>query len=319
MVIKDGDVAAVPAGDEDGTSLDALGTEGARPELADLDLWSTADAVGLFVDDQQAVVEAVRAAANSIAVVVDAIAAQMAIGGRLIYVGAGTGGRMAAIDAAEIGPTYGLSGRVVAVFAGGVDALLDGREYYEDESEGAAAELRVLNPTTSDVVMGVSASGRTPYVLSGVTAATAAGALTIGFACVSGSALAAACDLALEIPTGAEIIAGSTRLKAGSVQKVVLNAVSTLAMVRLGRTYGNLMVDVAADNAKLQRRALRVVVQATGVDQAAAARALDEAGGQTKVAVVALLAGVPASRAKELLRSSEGMVRKAVSLADTRD
>ncbi|MDQ1487244.1 MAG: N-acetylmuramic acid 6-phosphate etherase, partial [Actinomycetota bacterium] len=264
--MKGGDVAAAATGDEDGSTLDALGTEGARPELADLDLWSTADALQLFVDDQQAVVEAVRAAARSIAAVVDAVAERMAAGGRLIYVGAGTGGRMAAVDAAEIGPSYGLSGRVVAVFAGGVDALLDGREYYEDQPEKSAAELTALNLTASDVVMGVSASGRTPYVLSGIAAARTVGARTIGFACVSGSPLAASCELAIEIPTGAEIIAGSTRLKAGSVQKVVLNAISTLVMVRLGRTYGNLMVDVVADNAKLRRRALRVVTQATGVD-----------------------------------------------------
>jgi N-acetylmuramic acid 6-phosphate etherase len=243
----------------------------------------------------------------------------MTAGGRLIYVGAGTGGRMAAVDAAEIGPSYGLPGRVIAVLAGGLEGFTQGREYYEDIASAGAAEVGVLEPTTDDVVFGVSASGHTPYVLGGVAAGRAAGALTIGFACISGSELAASCDLAIEVVTGAEIIAGSTRLKAGSAQKCVLNAISTLVMVRLGRTYGNLMVDVVADNAKLRRRAMRIVVQATGVDDARAAAALEDAGGRAKVAVVALLAGVPTKRAEELLQVAGGQVRYAVSLADARD
>jgi len=174
-----------------------------------------------------------------------------------------------------------------------------------------------VRPTPDDVVFGVSASGRTPYVLGGVRAGANAGALTVGFACTLGSPLAAACELAIEVGTGPEIVSGSTRLKAGSAQKAVLNAISTLVMVRLGRTYGNLMVDVVADNAKLQRRAVRAVVQATGVDEAAAATALSDAGGRVKGAVVALLAGVSASRAEEVLGLAAGQVRKAVSLADT--
>ena len=240
-------------------------------------------------------------------------------GGRLIYVGAGTGGRMAAVDAAEIGPSYGLPGRVIAVFAGGIEGFTQGREYYEDSASTGEAEVASLEPTANDVVFGVSASGRTPYVLGGIAAGRAAGALTIGFACTVGSELAASSDLAIEVATGAEVIAGSTRLKAGSAQKCVLNAISTLVMVRLGRTYGNLMVDVVADNAKLRRRAMRVVVQATGVDDARAAAALEEAGGSAKVAVVAVLAGVSAKRAEEFLRAAAGQVRYAVTLADARD
>ncbi len=193
-------------------------------------------------------------------------------GGRLIYVGAGTGGRMAAVDAAEIGPSYGLHGRVIAVLAGGVEGFTEGREYYEDNGGAGAAEVGILKPTVDDVVFGVSASGRTPYVLGGIAAGRAASSLTIGFACTAGSELGAASDLAIEVATGAEIVAGSTRLKAGSAQKCVLNAISTLVMVRLGRTYGNLMIDAVADNAKLRRRALRVVVQATGVDDGRAAQ-----------------------------------------------
>jgi N-acetylmuramic acid 6-phosphate etherase len=300
-----------------GEELDALSTEGARPELADIDLWPTLDAVHLFMDDHQHALDVLRGREQAIAAAADAIAIRMGSGGRLIYVGAGTGGRMAAVDAAEIGPTYGLSGRVVAVFAGGVGALADGREFYEDDADAGAAGVAALTPTRDDVVFGVSASGRTPYVLGGVEAGRTAGCLTVGFACTEASPLARMSALAIEIPTGPEIIGGSTRLKAGSVQKIVLNTVSTLVMIKLGRTYGNLMVDLAADNAKLHRRAVRMLVQATGVADPVAETALDEAGGRAKVAVVALLAGVSAGRAEELLRAGAGQVRKAVSLADT--
>jgi N-acetylmuramic acid 6-phosphate etherase len=305
--------------DGDPAMFDALSTEGTRPELAQFDLWTTIDSVQVFADDQLTVAAAIRDAAASIAGVVDAVANRMTAGGRLIYVGAGTGGRMAAVDAAEIGPSYGLPGRVIAVLAGGLEAFTKGREYYEDIASAGAAEVGVLGPTVDDVVLGVSASGCTPYVLGGIAAGRAAGSLTVGFACTVGSELAGLSDLAIEIPTGAEIIAGSTRLKAGSVQKCVLNTISTLVMVRLGRTYGNLMIDAVADNAKLRRRAQRVVVQATGVEDARAAAALEEAGGKAKVAVVALLAGVSTKRAEEALRAAAGQVRYAVSLADARD
>ena len=303
----------------DPAMFDALSTEATRPELTELDLWTTIDSVRVFAEDQHSVAAAVRDAAASIAVAIDAIANRMRAGGRLIYVGAGTGGRMAAVDAAEIGPSYGLHGRVIAVLAGGVEGFTEGREYYEDIAGAGAAEVGILEPTADDVVLGVSASGCTPYVLGGIAAGRAAGSLTIGFACTVGSELGAVSDLAIEVPTGAEIVAGSTRLKAGSAQKCVLNAISTLVMVRLGRTYGNLMIDVVADNAKLRRRALRVVVQATGVDDARAAAVLDEAGGRAKVAVVALLAGVSTKRAEDAVRAAAGQVRYAVSLADARD
>lgn len=306
---------AAVADDADQTALDALSTEGRRVELAEFDLWPTLDAVRLFVDDHQKVVDAFRDAGESIATAIDAIVPRMQRGGRLIYVGAGTGGRMAAVDAAEIGPSYGLHNRVVAVVAGGIDGFTEGREHREDLEEAGAVEVEVLAPNSDDVVFGVSASGRTPYVLGGVRAGRSRGSLTIGFACTAGSQLARSCDVAIETLTGPEIISGSTRLKAGSAQKIVLNAISTMVMVRLGRTYGDLMIDVVADNAKLRRRAVRVVVQATGVEDARALAALDDAGGQTKVAVVVLLAGVATAKAEELLHASDGHVRNAVGLA----
>lgn len=303
----------------DPTTLDVLATEAVRPELAQFDTWSTLDAVRQFFDDQQAVVDALRAAADQIAEAVDVIAKRMLAGGRLIYVGAGTGGRLAVLDAAEIGPSYGLRGRIVTGFAGGVDAMVDGREFCEDDAQEGASQVRSLDPVASDVVVGVSASGRTPFVLGGVVAAREAGAYTIGLACVAGSALVRQTDSAIEVLTGPEIIAGSTRLKAGSAQKSVLNVLSTMAMVRLGRTYGNLMVDVVADNGKLRRRALRAVVQATGVGEERAAAALDESGGRAKVAIVAVLAAVDAVRAGALLDRADGQIRAALALAQTPD
>jgi N-acetylmuramic acid 6-phosphate etherase len=305
--------------DGDYAMFDALSTESSRPELAELDLWPTLDSVETFAADGLAAAVAVSAAAQSIAAAVDAIASRMSRGGRLIYVGAGTGGRMAAVDAAEIGPSYGLRGRVIAVLAGGLAGFTEGREHHEDIASEGAAGVGALGPTADDVVFGVSASGRTPYVLGGMGAGRAAGSLTVGFACTAESDLARGSDLAIVVATGPEIIAGSTRLKAGSAQKLVLNTISTLVMVRLGRTYGNLMVDVVADNAKLRRRAVRVVVQATGVDEVRAAAALEEAGGRAKIAVVTLRAGVSVTRAEELLDASSDNARVAISLADARD
>lgn len=307
------------AGEPDPDTLDSLATEAARPELSELDMWSTSDAVGLFVDDQVSVIEALRAAHAQVVAAVELVADRLCAGGRLIYVGAGTGGRLAALDAAEIGPSYGVRGRIVAVFAGGVDAMADGREFYEDDEKQGAAEVLALGPTARDVVVGVSASGRTPYVLGGVGAAREAGAHTVGFACVVGSPLVALAHTAIEVDTGPEVIAGSTRLKAGSAQKTVLNAMSTLAMVRMGRTHGNLMVDLKADNAKLRRRALRAVAAATGLDHDRAAAALDAAGGEAKVAIVAELAHASVDTAREALARTDGRVRLAVALAATSD
>jgi N-acetylmuramic acid 6-phosphate etherase len=305
--------------DPDPTALDALPTEAARPELADLDTWTTPRLVALFIADHDAVTRALTRVQTQLSAAADLVAGQLDRGGRLIYAGAGTGGRLAALDAAEIGPSYGVLGRVVAAFAGGVDAMTQGREFYEDDAAQGAAELRALASSEIDVVVGVSASGRTPYVVGAIEAAKASGAATVALTCAPGSPLAGLADLAVEIDTGAEIVSGSTRLKAGDAQKAALNMLSTIAMVRLGRTYGNLMVDVVADNAKLRRRALRAVVQATGARPDDAARALDDAGGQAKVAIVALLADVPAVRAGELLAAAKGQVRIALGLAEASD
>lgn len=300
-------------------SLDALPTEGARPELADLDTWTTSRLVEQFIADHDAVTRALASAGAQLTRAADLVADQLSRGGRLIYAGAGTGGRLAALDAAEIGPSYGLPGRVVAAFAGGVDAMTQGREFHEDDAAQGAQEVRALASSEIDVAIGVSASGRTPYVLGALEAARTAGTPTVALVCAPGSPLAALADLAIEIDTGAEIVSGSTRLKAGDAQKATLNMLSTIAMVRLGRTYGNLMVDLVADNAKLRRRALRAVVQATGAKPDDAARALDDVGGQAKAAIVALLAGVPGPRALDLLAAAKGRTRIALALAEAPD
>ena len=282
--------------------LEFLETEAIRPELAELDLAGTAELVALVLADQHAVDAALAQGAQALAEAVDAVAARMRSGGRLIYLGAGTSGRLAAMDAAEIPATFGTDpDLVVAVTAGGAAALSRAREATEDDADAAALALAEIGVGASDSVVGIAASGRTPFVLGGLRAAHEAGALTISVANNVGAAVSRIADIAIELPTGAELIAGSTRLKAGTAQKVVLGALSTLVMVRLGRTYGNLMVDMEAGNAKLRDRARRLVAAATGCDDATAAAILGEAGGSVKVAVVMHLAGVDTTEARRRL------------------
>ena len=235
-------------------------------------------------------------------------------GGRLIEVGAGTPGRLAVLDVAECGPTFGVDERhVVAVMAGGPGAVRSAAEHGEDDRDGGHADLLELAPVSDDVVIGVSASGRTPYVLGALEAARDAGALTVALVNNPGSVIAAASDISIEAPTGPEVLSGSTRLKAGTAEKLVLNTISTLVMVGLGRTYGDLMVDVRASNEKLRRRARRIVQAATGATDAEVERALQDSGGESKVATVMLLAGVGPDEARRRLTGVDGWVRAAVS------
>src|SRR5690606_11217530 len=258
------------------------------------DLMSTLDQVDLMSSQDRVAVSAVAAARSQLANAIDAAAERLRRGGRLIELGAGTPGRLAVLDAVECGPTFGADDRGVAVLAGGSEALLHAVESSEDDFDLGVADVRRLDAGPDDVVVAVSASGRTPYVLGAVEVAREAGALTIAVVNNPGSALASICDLAVEVLTGPEVISGSTRLKAGTAQKLVLNTLSTLVMVRLGRTYGDLMVDVRASNAKLRRRAQRIVAEATGASAEQVYAALDAAGGEAKVAIVMLLAGVDA-------------------------
>lgn len=294
--------------------LGALATERARPDLADLDQWSTRAIVDLVTAEDAAVVAAVRAEAGRIAAVADLAVARLERGGRMIYGGAGTAGRLAVLDATELAPTYGIgTDRVVALLAGGPAAMTRAVEGAEDDTGAARADLAALGPGPDDLVVAISASGRTPYARALLVAARAAGAATASVANNPDSPIAGLADVAVTLDTGPEIVAGSTRMKAGTSQKMLLTALSTAVMVRLGKVHRNLMVDVAATNVKLRVRAERIVAEATGAGPDAVRAALDDAGGHAKTAIVALLAGVDARAAGSLLDAAGGRVSAAVA------
>jgi N-acetylmuramic acid 6-phosphate etherase len=279
-------------------------TELARPDLADLDLRSTRDLVRLLNEEDATVPAAVADAGDELAGAIDAIVERMKRGGRLVYAGAGTSGALAALDAAECGSTFGSPpGEVLAVVA----------EHDADEDDRAAAAnaLRGLTLRPEDCVVAVSASGSTPFVLAALETAREAGTLAVAVASVSESKAAALAEHEVAAVVGPEVIAGSTRLKAGTAQKLVLNTISTVTMIRLGRTYGGLMMGVAPENAKLRERARRNVVLASGASEERVDEALDAAAGDARVALVSLLAGVDADDARSRLDASDGSVRKA--------
>jgi N-acetylmuramic acid 6-phosphate etherase len=283
--------------------LGHLSTEAARAERAEIDRLPTAELVALMHADDAAVHAAVGAALPQIAAVVDAVVARLAAGGRLIYVGAGTAGRLGVLDAGECGPTYD-SEQLLAVCAA--------TERAEDDAAAGVQALVELGLGPGDAVLGISASGRTPYVLAAVRYARDQGALTAGLVCNGDSDLSLAAEHAIEVLVGPEFIAGSTRLKAGTAQKLVLNMVSTLVMVRLGRTYGNLMIDVRVTNEKLRDRARRIVAKAADVTLEEAAAALSAADDQAKVAVATLRLGVAVAEARERLTAAGGQLRRAL-------
>jgi N-acetylmuramic acid 6-phosphate etherase len=297
---------------DEAASLDELITE-ARAARADYDRSSTTELVGLMNAEHATVPAAVAAAAEDIAAAIDAIVERLAAGGRLIYAGAGSSGRIAALDADECEATFSTApGQVVAVVAGADLASAEEREAAEDDRDAGRRAVEELGVSERDAVVGVSASGRTPYVLAALEAAAAAGALTVALVAVRDSQLARIADLELAVVVGPEFLAGSTRLKAGTAQKLVLNTISTVAMIRLGKTYGDLMVDVRASNEKLAARARRIVRLATGVSDDEAEEALAAADGSAKVAVVALLAGGDANAARARLERSGGHIGAAL-------
>ncbi|WP_405013667.1 N-acetylmuramic acid 6-phosphate etherase [Kitasatospora sp. NBC_01539] len=296
--------------------LDTLATEAFRPELADLDLLPTLRIAELMNGEDRTVPEAVGRLLPEISAAVDAIADRLARGGRLVYAGAGTAGRVGVLDAAECPPTFSTPPElVVGLIAGGPEAVLQAVEGAEDDRGLAVRDLDGLGITADDAVIGVSASGRTPYAVAAVEHARARGALTVGLACTEGSELGAAAEHPIEVVVGPELLTGSTRLKAGTAQKLVLNMVSTITMVRLGRTYGNLMVDLRATNAKLRARCHRIVTLATGADPAAVTRALDAADGEVKPAILTLLTGLAPADATALLAAHTGRLRAALDAA----
>ncbi len=297
------------------SAMDQLATEQVRPDLDDLDDRSPEQLVDVLLEAEATVPAAVAAARSEIAAAVALAEKALLAGGRIVYVGAGTPGRLAAQDAAEIPPTYGTDpDRVVAVLAGGGQASATAVEGAEDRADLGRSDLLALAPGPDDLVVGIAASGRTPYVLAALEAARDSGAPTVAIVNNPGSAIAAAADVAIELLTGPEVLAGSTRLKAGTAQKVVLNVLSTSAMVRTGKSYGAWMIDVRAVNEKLRRRAQRMLTEATGVSDEEALTALEAAGWRTKTALVAILARVDADSAQNALTTSDGRAREAVAL-----
>ncbi len=295
-------------------ALDTLATESARPGLDDLDQRSPAEIIHLLLAAERAAGGAMARAAPALAAAAEAVVARMLAGGRLFTLGAGTPGRLAVLDAAELLPTYNAPpGLVIPLLAGGLDALVLSAEGAEDDPDAAVAALDAHGLGPGDAVVGLAASGRTPYVVGGLRHARARGALAVAVVGNPGSPAAAAADLAVEILTGPEVVAGSTRMLAGTAQKVALNALSTAAMIALGRTHGPWMVDVRATNAKLRRRALRMVCSITGTGEDAAAAALAAGNGEVKTAVVMLLARVDAAEAAQRLSRSGGRVRGALA------
>lgn len=296
------------------TALDVLATESTRPDLDDLDRRSTDELVRTLVEGQSAAQSAVAAAVPAIAAAADVIAACLMRGGRLFYVGAGTSGRLAILDASECPPTFNTPPeRVVALIAGGPAAVQEAVEGAEDDVDAAGAELRTRDLKPNDAVVGITASGRTPYVIGALRYAREVGSHTVAIVNNARSVLADIADTAIELLTGPEVIAGSTRLCAGTAQKIALSTLSTAVMVRLGKTYGPYMIDVRATNAKLRRRALRMVQQITGADETASAAALEAAQGRVKPAVVMVLGGCDADEAERRLDITGGRVREALA------
>lgn len=293
-----------------------LRTEQILPAARNLDRMSALQIVRLMNREDSTVAEAVGRALPQIARAIDVVVNSLRAGGRLIYVGAGTSGRLGALDASEIPPTFNTDPRTVQyIMAGGTEALGASTEASEDDTSLALAEIKKPKPGKRDVVLGIATSGRTPFTIAAVEYARRHGARTIALTCNRNSPLEDAADFAIITEVGAEVLAGSSRLKAGTAHKMVLNMISTGAMTRLGYVYKNLMVNVWTKNEKLAQRAIRILEQATGADHEKASAALKASGNRTPVAVVMLAAGVTRAQAAAALKKSKNHVRQAIALA----
>ena len=290
--------------------LPVSATETRNPASATIDSLSPLQIVRLMNAEDQHVIDAVAREELAIARAIEVIAERFTSGGRLFYVGAGTSGRLGVLDASECPPTFSTPPEmVVGLIAGGRDALTRAIEGAEDDAQAAVAELKSLRVSDRDVVMGIATSGRTPYVLGALEYARSIGAFTIGFACNQGSAVAKLADLIIAPIVGPEVITGSTRLKAGTATKLVLNMLTTGAMIRIGKTYGNLMVDLRATNEKLRDRAERIVADLTNLPQSQSAELLNQCGGEVKTAIVAAFKDVSPDEARRLLSQCAGHLR----------
>lgn len=293
--------------------LNVLDTEGVNPATSEIDRMSPLEIARIINAEDERVALAVRQVLPKIAQAIEEIAARLGRGGRLIYAGAGTSGRLGALDAAECPPTFNLApDMVMACLAGGPTAFGRAHEDLEDSEEAGRIDLEGVGVTDRDVVVGISASGRTPYARGAIACAREKGALTIGIVCNGHSPLEQEVDILIAPLVGAEVIAGSTRLKAGTAQKMVLNMLSTGAMVLLGKTFGNLMVDVQATNYKLRQRALSIVSSATGLDAGAAESLLALAGDDVKTAILMERARISPEEARERLAAHGNVLRAAL-------
>lgn len=292
-------------------SLDTLATEQSNNKTSHIDALPTTEVIRLINEEDKKVAEAVGAIAPSIAAAVDVIAERLQKGGRLFYIGAGTSGRIGILDAAECPPTFGTAPDLVqGLIAGGRSAVFKAHEGVEDDPELGKADLSAKNLTACDVVVGLSASGRTPYVAGALAYAASVGAATISVDCSPGSVISSYADIDLCVLSGPEVIAGSTRMKAGTAQKMILNMLSTGAMIKLGKVYGNLMVDVTASNEKLRERARRIVMTVSQCSRKTAEEALAQCGGKVKTAVVMTRLGISRAEADKRLAEAGGHIRK---------
>jgi N-acetylmuramic acid 6-phosphate etherase len=297
-------------------SIAKLATEQTNARSAHLDRMSALEIVTLMNEEDRTVADAVQQALPAIAEAVERIVGALSQGGRLFYVGAGTSGRLGVLDASECPPTFGTDPKLVqALHAGGEAALVNAVEGAEDDFDAGATDLKAVGLTAGDVVVGISASGRTPYVCGALTYAREIGAVTVALSCNSPAQMSDLADTAIEVVTGPEVLMGSTRLKAGTAQKMVLNMLSTATMVRLGKVYRNLMIDVKPTNVKLVDRACRILMQAANVDYETAAAALKAADNRAKVALVMLKTGLSAMEAERRLAEVGGFAGRAIGEA----
>ncbi len=298
------------------SSLRQLHTEQSNPAARDIDQKSPLEIARLINAEDATVAHSVSRALPQIVRAIDLIVSSLRRGGRLIYVGAGTSGRIAVLDAAEVEPTFNFR-RIQFIIAGGTKAIAAASEISEDNAAAGRKDVARRKPTKKDVVLGIATSGRTPFTVAAVAEARRRGARTIALTCNPDSPLERVAHQAIVVEVGPEVLTGSSRMKAGTAHKMVLNMISTAAMTRLGYVYGNLMVNVEPKNSKLRDRAIRILEQATGADQASAQRALKASGNRTPVALVMLAAGASSNKAATALKQAGGNVRKAIAAAKT--
>ncbi|WP_027055852.1 N-acetylmuramic acid 6-phosphate etherase [Mesorhizobium erdmanii] len=295
------------------SELDGLVSEGRNPRTVDIDLLPTIDVLRKVNDEDRIVPAAVEKVLPDIATAVDRIVLAFRKGARLIYIGAGTSGRLGVLDASECPPTFGVpEDMVIGLIAGGPEALVRSTEGAEDDPKMGAQALREINLTRDDVVVGIAVSGRTPYVIGGLNYAKQLGAATVALSCNPASTIAGIADIAISPVVGPEVLTGSTRLKSGTAQKLVLNMLTTASMIRIGKSFQNLMVDLNPSNKKLVARAIRMVMQTTGCTAQQARQALHQTGNDVKLAILVTITGKDVEAARAALAKAGGFLRKAI-------